>query len=222
MIELLMSLSTVLLPPMEYRYLRPEGGKFVLESKVTMIENKAGPHYTSKTFRGKLTLTLMIQCERGGAPQFAEITTEVDGAKATAQLQRRGEVFRLTRNGVSEDIKAPSGAILTSAPDWSDVIEMVRRYDLSKKGKQEFAGVWFHPRQPTLTPKFAIELKGTDRVKVKEKEIVLNRFEIRLRASTNRVWALPDGGAAVKILPVGDKATPIVLEGYEEATRELK
>src|SRR5262249_4516778 len=181
-----------------------------------------GPHYTSKTFRGKLTLTLTIQSERGGAPQFAEVATEADGTKKTATLERRGVVFRLTRNGVSEDIKAPFNAILTSAPDWSDVIELVRRYDLSKKGKQEFAGVWFHPKQPILTPKFIIELKGTDRVKVKEKEIVLNRFEIRLRASTNRVWALPDGGGTVKILPAGEKATPIVLAGYEEATGELK
>ena len=77
MIGFLLSLSTALLGPEEYRYLRPEGGKFVVESEVKLIENQTGPHYTSKTFRGKQTLTLTIQRDRESHPLTAELSNDV-------------------------------------------------------------------------------------------------------------------------------------------------
>src|SRR5262245_18932799 len=103
MLGFLLSLSTILLGPEEYRYLRPEGDKYVLESDVKILEKETGSQYISKTFRGKQTLTLTIQRDREGKPLAAEISNAIDSTKTTAKLERRGEVFRLTRNGVSED-----------------------------------------------------------------------------------------------------------------------
>lgn len=196
------------------RYLKPQDGAYVLESEVTTRKVKDGTVYTSKTVRGRLSLTLTIQRDDKGNARTAAIVQDDGKTKTSVQLERIATGFRLTRDGQHEDAAAPADAVLTSAPDWSDIFELVRRYDLAKKGKQEFAGLWFHPKQKTLTPTFALQWKGSDKVKVKDKEIELNRFEIRLRDSTNRVWALPDG-TVVKI-------AAIVLEGYEAETRHLK
>jgi len=202
------------------RYLKPEGGKFVLESEVTR-EVKAGAVYTSKTVRGTETLTLTVRRDEKGQVQRAEIVHDRAGTVKSAQVEWTGSAFRLKRDGVTEDIKAPRDAVITSAPDWSDIFELVPRYDRVKKGKQSFAGLWFHPSRPPLTPTFTVEHTGTDAVTHKGKEEALERYEVRLRASANRVWARPDG-VVVKILPAGDRSVPVVLEGYEEATRGLK
>jgi hypothetical protein len=206
--------------PTTLRYLKPAGDKFVLESEVTR-ETRGGAVYTSKTVRGTESLTLTVRRDEKGQTQGAEIVHDRAGAKKSAQVEWTGTGFRLKRDGVSEDLKAPRDAVITSAPDWSDIFELVPRYDRVKKGKQSFAGLWFHPSQPPLTPTFTVEHTGTDAVTRKGKEEALERFEVRIRASTNRVWAKPDG-VVVKILPAGQRAVPVVLEGYEEATRGLK
>jgi hypothetical protein len=81
--------------------------------------------------------------------------------------------------------------------------------------------VWFHPTRPTLTPKFTVEQVGEDKITAGGADHTLRRLRVRLRASTNTVWVFP-GGRVCKILPDGAKAVPVVLQGFEEATRGLK
>jgi len=221
MLGLFIMLSAVAVEPSEMRYLRPAGDKFVLESEVKITHDKGQSLYTSKTQRGKSALTLRVTRDKDGHIVNAEVSNDVSGTITTAKLERHGDVFRLTRGDATEEFKAPVDAIVTSVPDWSDVFALARRYNHTKKGKQEFAGIWFHPKEKTLTPTFSIELKGSDKVTVKGKEIVLHQFEVRLRSSAYRVWALPDSGTVVKIQTSGG-TNPIVLEGYEEATQTLK
>lgn len=55
---------------------------------------------------------------------------------------------------------------------------------------------------------------------VKDKTVELTRYRIQLRSGDYLVWARPDG-TVCKLIAKGAKAVPVVLEGYEEATRNL-
>src|SRR5262249_61483227 len=106
-------------------------------------------------------------------------------------------------------------------PHGSHAAEWAPLSDPKKAGKQEFTGLGVHPTRPTLTPKFTIEKVGEDKITRNGVEPRLGRFRVRLRASTVTVWVLP-GARVCRILPEGKGAVPVVLEGYEAATRGLK
>src|SRR5262249_24914865 len=99
--------------------------------------------------------------------------------------------------------------------------QLVTRYDAKKGGKQEFGGVWFHPVEQPLTLTFTIERVGEDKIKLSNKEMKLRRHDIVLRSGNYRTWS-DDDGRIIRIAPRGGDGTPMVLEGYEEATRDLK
>jgi hypothetical protein len=207
--------------PETLRYLRPQGGKYVLESEITVTRDKDGYTYVSRTVRPQETMTLTVRRTPDGRLLRAELVHQKGDARKSAVVEPRDGKLLLKRDGVTEVVNLPDTTFFTTAPDWSDVIELARRYDLKKGGKQEFAGLWFHPTRPTLTPTFTVEKGGEDRIRVGGVEHKLERLNVRLRASTNTVWVFPDRRVC-KILPAGEKAVPIVLQGHEEATRDLK
>src|SRR5262245_8846743 len=207
--------------PVKLRYLRPEGGKWVLESEITDMHTKDGHFYRSKTVRGKETMTLTVERDAKKNLVKAEILHDLDGMTRTATVTPHEGKLRFKRGAFNEDFDLKGPVFFTTAPDWSDVIALVSLYDRKKAGKQEYPGFWFHPMRGALTPRYSIEQVGEDKIKVDGGEQTLSRYKIRLRASTNTVWAFSDGKVC-KILPDGDKATPIVLEGYDEAAKGLK
>lgn len=207
--------------PKPVRYLKPGGDRFVLESQVTITATPTGSTYVSRTVRGPETMTLTVHRDKDGKVFAAEIVQQKGEVRKTASADLRTEPAKLKRGSVTDLVRVSANPVVTTAPDWSDIFELVRRYDAKKGGKQEFPGLWFHPSQPHLTPTFAIERVGTDTVKVKGESQELTRFRVSLRNASYRVWARADGRVC-KILPQGERAVPVVLEGYEEATRGLK
>jgi hypothetical protein len=206
--------------PTPVRYLRPVGDRFVLESEITTTAAPDGSTYVSRTVRGTETMTLTVKRDKSGRVLRAEIVYQRGKERKTASLELTTGQAKIRRGGTTDLVKAPDNPIVTTAPDWSDIFELLRRYDAKKAGKQEFAGLWFHPTRPHLLLTFVMEKVGVDAVKVKGKKQQLDRYQVRLRSGGYRVWAR--GGQVVKILPAGAKAVPIVLEGYEEATQGLK
>jgi hypothetical protein len=208
------------------KYMRPEGDKFVLESEISVTPRKRGWTYTSTTHRttedGELKMTLTIELDAANTIQSAEavLTTPKETKKATLTLFK--DHARLKRGGTTEVFnRVPADPIVTTAPDWSDIIQLMKRYDAKKGGKQEFGGIWFHPVDQLLTPTFTIDRTGADKITVNEKEMNLLRHDIRLRSGAYRAWA-DDEGRIVRIVPLGSGGSPVVLEGYEEATQGLK
>jgi hypothetical protein len=206
--------------------MRPSGDKYVVESEITITPAQRGSVYTSTTSRTsddgdtKMTLTLRLDANNAITTAEALLTTPKSKKKATLGLFK--DHARLKREGTTELLdRVPESPVVTTAPDWSDVIQLVTRYDSKKGGKQEFGGVWFHPVDQPQILTFTIERTGEDKIKLKEQEIELRRHEIHLRSGGYRAWS--DGDARiVRIVPRGQGGVPIVLEGYEEATRELK
>jgi hypothetical protein len=202
------------------RYLRPEGDRYTLESEVTTKTTPTGSTWVSKTVRGTETMTLTIHRDKEGRLIRADIVHQKGKERKTASLERKGTKTEITRGGSTDLFEGSDNPIVTTAPDWSDIFDLVRRYDRKKGGKQQFAGLWVHPTRPNLHLTFAVEKVGVDAVKVKGGQQQLDRYQVRLRSGGYRVWARE--GRVVKILPAGAKAVPIVLEGYEEAARGLK
>lgn len=212
--------------PAPLRYMRPSGDKYVMESEITVTPGDRGSVYTSTTSRtsdaGEIRMTLTLRLDAANAIRSAEavLTTPKGTKKATLTLFR--DHARLKRDGTLDLLNRVSEApVVTTAPDWSDVIQLVTRYDARKGGKQEFGGIWFHPVDQPLTPTFTIERVGEDKIMLKEQEIKLFRHDIRLRSGGYRAWSDADG-RIVRIVPRGSGGVHIVLEGYEQATRELK
>jgi hypothetical protein len=203
------------------RYVRPEGAKFVLESEITIRRDKDGHRYVSRTVRPGETMTLTVRRTLAGRLVKVEVVQQKGSVRKVAAVEPHEGGLRLTRAGATEDIKLKDASVFTTAPDWSDVIVLASRYDLKKGGKQEFVGLWIHPTRPTLTPKYSAEKVGEDKITAGGVDYSLRRFKMRLRASTVTVWVFPNGRVC-KILPEGEKAVPVVLEGYEAATRDLK
>src|SRR5262245_8258497 len=224
-------LSCILVPsqddkPAPLRYLRPAGDKYVVESEVTVTPVAHGSVYSSKTNRttedGELTMTLTIKLDANNAIRSAETELVTPKGKKTATLTLFKDHARLKADGTTEILnRVPEAPIVTTAPDWSDIIQLVTRYDAKKGGKQEFGGIWFHPVEQPSTPTFTIERVGEDKITLKDKELKLHRHDITLRSGGYRAWSDNDG-RIVRIVPRSGDNAPIVLEGYEDSTRELK
>lgn len=203
------------------RYLKPAGEKWVLESEVTRSKEGNGSRYVSRTVRGSLSMTLTVVRDESGGLIRAETLLEQGESKKSAQLIVTGEQIAIQRGEMKDRLDSPLHAVVTTAPDWTDIFELVHGYETRKGGLQKVPGVWFHPVNPPLMLTFEVERLGTDTIEVKEKDFALTRFRVKLRSGNYTVWGFPDGRVC-KILPPGKSPVPVVLEGYEEAVRELK
>lgn len=207
--------------PKPLRYLRLAKDQFVLESEITETRTVNDVTFVSLTDRGSEKMTLTLHFDKDQSLTRAEALHETQKGKQSASLQVEGMNARLTRaGGVTDLLKAEGNPVVTTAPDWSDILQLARRYDPKKGGRQEFAGLWIHPSRPPLQLTFSIERVGGDQVTVAEKKLALERYRIRLRSGDYWVWA-DAGGRVYKLMPAGKPAALVVLEGYQEATRDL-
>jgi hypothetical protein len=115
-------------------------------------------------------------------------------------------------------VDVPRGVIVTSAPDWTDVLMLCARYDQAAGGKQTFPALWYHPEQGVQLLKLHIERQGHDTIEHADKKIKLTRFAIHLRGnSAYAAWATPDGTLVRLIpLPAKGKRTGLILEMFEK------
>ena len=98
------------------------------------------------------------------------------------------------------------------------MLQLVRRYDGKKGGRQEFPGVWIHPTEEPRVLALSIErVSPPDTITLRDRAIVLDRFRLKLRGGEFLAWA-DQSGQVCKIVSLERKSGPIVLKGYEEAT----
>lgn len=221
MAHLYLTLACCLLPAAEpeqtntLRYLRPAGDKFAEESLVLTAAHRNGTIYISRTDRGAEKMTLSLFFDKEGRLTTAQALQETAAGTKDARLEFDGAQAHLKRGDKTESFQVAGDPIVTTAPDWSDIFQLVRRYDKNKQGRQEFPGLWIHPVKPMLRLTFAIERIGGDTIKVGGQPVMLDRYRIRLRSGEYLAWA-DATGRVYKLTPPG-----IVLEGHEEATRAL-
>jgi len=112
---------------------------------------------------------------------------------------------KITADGrEDQEVDVPAGVIVTSAPDWSDAFRICRLWDRARGGRQEFPGLWIHPRQPTQRLTFSAEHVG--------REGNLDLLSIRLRGNSAYQASVDREGRMFKLTGAG---TVLVLEGIE-------
>jgi hypothetical protein len=208
--------------PAPLRYLRPGEGQLVLESEITATRTPEGAAYVSRTDRGSEKMTLTLHFNKDGQVTTAEAEQETAKGKQSAQLKIDGRKGQLQRaGGITDVLDVAGNPIVTTAPDWSDIFLLVRRYDGKKAGKQVFPGLWIHPSKPPLQLTFTIERTGKDTITVDSRKVALDRFRIHLRSGDYLAWADADGRVC-KLFPASKPTAYVVLDGFDGATRDLK
>lgn len=208
-------------PPGTLRYYTMAKDKLVLESVVGEARKGGLLVYTSLTDRGRVKMTLTIRMDAKHRVRDAEAVLESGGAKKSAKAVFGDEGVVLTRDGKKETLAVPPDAVVTTAPDWSDIFWVIRRYDRAKGGKQEFAGLWIHPVQATRKLTFTVEPEKDETIEDGGKKLALKRFRVVLRSGAYLVWA-DSAGRVYKLMPPGKPGAAVVLSGYAKATQKLR
>jgi hypothetical protein len=154
--------------------------------------------------------------------QGAELEQETAAGKHTATALFDYKAVVVKRPGQKDQplTLAAEPVLATTAPDWSDILLVLRRYDHKQGGKQQFAGLWFHPVKPPLGLAFAVEALGKDTIPAGDKKRTLGGFRVQLRSGTYLVWA--DGqGKVFKLMPPGQPQGAVILKGQEKSTAGL-
>jgi hypothetical protein len=207
--------------PPALRYVRPSKDKYVLESLVTESRKDGLLVYTSLTDRGSVKMTLTIRMDAKHRVKDAEAVLESGGSKKSAKAVFREKDVALTRAGKTETLNAARDAIVTTAPDWSDIFWAIRRYDRAKGGKQGLAGLWIHPVEMTRKLTFTVEPEKDETIEAGGKKLALKRFRVTLRSGAYLVWA-DSAGRVYKLMPPGKPGSAVILAGYEKATDGLR
>lgn len=203
-------------------YVRPAGDKFVLESAVTLRKTAEGFLYESVTHRPNVKMTLKLRFNAKQVLQTAELEQETDGGKLPAKVtfdKKTAMVTRPGQKGLQLNLAAEA-VLATTAPDWSDIFLVLRRYDQKLGGKQEFVGVWFHPINPPGGRAFVVEELGKDAIAAGDKKLTLGRYRVQLRSGAYLVWADAEG-KVYKLMPPGQPQSAVILKGQEKATAGL-
>src|SRR5262249_56377066 len=112
-----------------------------------------------------------------------------DRGRGRAAVRRRGKPPEL--------FGVPAGVIVTSAPDWTDIFLLCRRYDRKAGGKQKFTGLWIHPKQPPQLLPFTIERVGAEEIEHEGKTMELDRFVIGIRGPNPYIACVDSSGTLV-------------------------
>lgn len=204
------------------RFVRPSGDEWVFESEIKIERNEDATIITSVTGREKSRLKIVALFDAKHRLLEAKVTTERGEEKQSGRVSVTGEKARVSRHdGQETELDCPPGVIVTSAPDWTDAFLMARRYDRTRGGKQEFAGLWIHPTQQPLRPTFTIAREGEDTVEYHGETVRLDRYAITLRGGSRYVGWSDAKGRLVKLAPESSPRGGIVLEGWEQATKSL-
>ncbi len=208
------------------RYLRPTPKGFVLEAAFTLERDSAGWHLVSVTGRGDHHLTVRARYDGFDQLTAAEAMLTKGAKKTAAAVTVAAGKAKVQRPGQpAQEFAVPKGVIVTSAPDWTDIFLLCRRYDRKQGGKQTFAGLWIHPVQAAQLLKFTIERTGTDTIERDGKTLKMDRYLIRIRGPNPYLAWADDRGTLVKhlALPYKEGTTGgLVLEGYEKAAAGLR
>jgi hypothetical protein len=208
-------------PSVSLRYVRLSAGKSVLECRVTEVAAKDGLRYTSVTERKSEKMTLRLRFDGKSQIRHAEAVRETSRRKQTVAVVFKEKEAVLTRRGAMLRVSVTPSVIVTTAPDWSDIFQLARRYNVSQGGEQSFAGLWIHPVQEARQLMFRIEFLKEDVARGAGKKLTLRRYRVHLRSGAYLVWA--DGrGRVYRLMPVGKPDAAVVLEGYEKETSELR
>ena len=205
----------------EIRYVRPVGDKYVTECTFALSRDKTGWSIMSQT--GSMQVEAKYDADDNLQNAKATLMSGKSSKSATVQVQDgKAKVERDAAEPQEFDV--PKRTIVTSAPDWSDVFQLCRRFDRTKNGKQEFPALWIHPEKPARRLTFTIEVLGNVHIMHDGKAVELARFQIHIRDnSAYMAWAQADG-RMVKLLPLPakDSAPGMTLEGYEKSAAGLR
>lgn len=199
------------------QYLRPSGEKFVLESEIHEKKLKEGSTYQSVTHRSSGTMDLRITYADDQRILSAQTIYKTKAGTASARAvvdEKQVRILRGEKEVQSLKLEKPI-VLVTTAPDWSDIILLLRRYDQKRGGKQTFPGLWFHPRNPAHLRKFEVEKVGSRVLTVQEKQIPLSELRVTLRSGAYVVWADAKGVVYLIRKPKQTKGA-IVLSGYQK------
>jgi hypothetical protein len=211
--------------PETARYLRPAGESFVTECTFSITKTMAGWSVTSRTERGKTVMEVEARYAGDDRLLGASATLTSDGKiKSTTVEVKEGKATVKREGEKALEFDVPAGTIVTSAPDWTDVFLLCRRYDRDKKGKQEFPALWIHPTQPPRRLTFSIERQGSDAIAVEGRKIELDRYLIRIRGNSGYVAWADSQGKMIRLVPLPFKvsASGMTLQGFEKTARGLK
>ncbi len=218
---LLASLGAPAEAPVLLRYVRPSGDAFVLESVVTESRTADGLRYTSRTERPGEKMTLALHFDGKGRLRNAEALQETAKGKRAVTVVFEGKEAVLKRAGAEQRLAATPDAIVTTAPDWSDVFLAVRRYDRGKGGRQTFAGLWIHPVKEARLLTFGVEPLKEETIVAGGRKLPLTRYRVTLRSGAYLVWA-DRAGRVYRLMPPGKPGAAVVLEGHEKGTSGLR
>jgi hypothetical protein len=203
------------------RYIRPSKDRFVLESLVTEVTTRKGLTYTSLTDRVSEKMTLTIRFDDKQQVLDAEAVREANKEKQTVSVVFKQKEATLTRKGKTERLMVTPDVVVTTAPDWSDIFWVIRRYDQGKGGTQKFAGLWIHPVQDVRQLTFTVEPEKDATIEVEGRKLTLKRYRVVLRSGAYLVWA-DRAGRVYRLMPPGKPGASVILEGYEKATSGLR
>ena len=173
------------------QYVRPSGDKQVLESEISETKLRDGHSYQSITHRatGRMTLTILYDKKKQVISARAHYKTKTESSSARAVVREKHvSIFRGDKKIRTFKLSKPV-VVVTTAPDWSDIILLLRQYDQKKGGKQSFLGLWFHPTKPAHLRNFVVEKIGNRIVKHPSTRIHLGKFRVTLRSGAYEVWA---------------------------------
>ncbi|MCH7727240.1 MAG: hypothetical protein IH991_12285 [Planctomycetes bacterium] len=205
------------------RYLRPVGTEYRLETTLRFENRNDGYTITSVTRRGTTTLTIASRFNDADELRFAKVTVASGDKEAVADARQENGKATITREkGKSTVLDCPAGVIVTSAPDWTDTVMLMQRYDAQRGGEQQFAGLWIHPVREPLRLTLRVRPLGEDFVTLDGKRMRLDRFQITLRNNSKYIGWRDQQQRLIRLLPAGKTQPAIVLAGWEQATANLK
>ncbi|MBM4068487.1 MAG: hypothetical protein FJ271_06020 [Planctomycetes bacterium] len=191
----------------EYRYLRVTAKGKTNECNFVVTRNDKDKGWSIVSVTGALTVSARYDVR--DQLLAADVTQAAREKKLVASFRAGASLATITlADGKKSELKVPpAGVIVTSAPDWTDVFLMCRRYDRTKVGKQSFPGIWLHPSKDWLRLTFTIERVGKDNIEVDGKKRMADRFVIHLRnKSEYTAWA-DENGLLLRLRP-GSKGEP--------------
>jgi hypothetical protein len=199
------------------QYLRASADGFVPESTIQFRNERDSKRLVvSRTDRGAERLDIVARFEPDGRMVDAVVTTQRGFDRQSASAIKQRDTVRVTRaDGSVLQLDCPDSVIITSAPDWTDAVLLVKRYDHQQGGRQEYSGLWIHPVQEPLSLRLTIERVGNDVVQQKGTEVRLDRYLIVLRGGSRYVAWGDAQAQLVRLMSEGRPASGIVLAGWE-------
>jgi len=190
------------------RYFRVTPQATSLECTFSLLRSRNGWSLTS------VTGTLTVDARYDSSDRLLDAQAALrSGGKA--RVEASGARAKISAPGrEDQDVDAPPGIIVTSAPDWTDAFRICRLWDRARAGRQTFPGLWIHPVQPAQRISFSAEGVRRDQLGPLELDVLT----IRLRGnSAYRVWVDPAG----RMIKLTGSGTILVLAGFEAAATGL-